>query len=377
MSAPSDPWAVAATYYDGQSAKARAVHISTDPTNETLVITEPNGAVLATWTAVAVRLVNPEARGGETWLRCEAGGESRLVISAGRALKQIQTVCPNLRKGESTGRRTWIKVALWGTAAALAVVVIVTVFIPALSEQIANNFPPTIERKIGDATAEQIIRQAAPSRRSTPRYCSEPSGVAALQSLSDQLVAGLENPIEVTVRVVPSDFVNALALPGNQVLIFSKLINEAESGDEIVGVLAHEIAHLALRHPTEMIVKRATVSLLVGLLMGDVFGGSTIAGLGTFVLRAAYGREAETEADALGVRLLNDAGYTADGKIAFFERLVDEHGDIASTLGYFSTHPPSADRIEAIRAAADRGSAPLDAERWAALRNICTSTTPL
>ncbi len=167
--------------------------------------------------------------------------------------------------------------------------------------------------------------------------------------------------------------VNAFAAPGGHVVVLSGLIDEAKSGDEVAGVLAHEIAHVIHRHPMESLVRAMGLAVLAEALSGDGLGGTAAMLLAV----TAYSREAE--ADATAVALLEAAGYDPLGLTDFFGRMADEEKRSGAGLipSYLSTHPPSEALVRMIEnlAAGDRGqTGKLSPRTFKVLQGICEIT---
>lgn len=175
----------------------------------------------------------------------------------------------------------------------------------------------------------------------------------------------------IEVRVVDLDMANAFAIPGNRVFLLRGLIDEAESPDEVVGVLAHEIGHVIHRHPLAALIRGSGTAILFGLILGDVFGGSVIAGLGETAISGAYSRDAETEADTWAIEQANASGIDIRPLAQFFLRLDIEQGDIEKALKYFSTHPQSKERAARILEQAAPGRPALTVAEWRALQTMC------
>jgi len=165
--------------------------------------------------------------------------------------------------------------------------------------------------------------------------------------------------------------INALALPGGQILVFRGLLEFAENGDELAGVLAHELGHVILRHPLEVAIKGASVSILASLLVGDITGGAAIAGVAAAFLTAAYGQEAEHDTDALAVTLLNGAGFDSRNVANLFERFGRKAREKEGILSRLSSHPLSRERAQNMRAMAQTGQPAFDANAWQAIRAMC------
>ena len=175
------------------------------------------------------------------------------------------------------------------------------------------------------------------------------AAVAAVQEITQRLAShASNNPYTFQVSVVKSDVVNAFALPGGYVVVFTGLLAKAESPEEVAGVLGHELNHVLQRHGLERIVKTVGLLAVVTILVGDQQGLIGLAKeLGIELVTMKFSREQETEADVTAVRLLHRAKIAPDGMIQFFERLAQsEQGRIE----LLSTHPMSAARAERLKA---------------------------
>ncbi|MBT9583702.1 M48 family metallopeptidase [bacterium] len=172
------------------------------------------------------------------------------------------------------------------------------------------------------------------------------------------------------VHVLDSPQVNAFAMPGGQMAVFTGLLKEAEGPDEVAGVLAHEIQHVVQRHGIRNIYSQLRWQMALAVLVGD--GSSLHAqllGSGAFLAGLSYGREMESEADREGLALLEKAGMPKGGMVKFFKKLDKQQGAVETYLKYLSTHPSSKDRISALEQqmtkAPGGGSVPVD---WASLQ---------
>lgn len=173
----------------------------------------------------------------------------------------------------------------------------------------------------------------------------------AIQAILDRLAptsALLEAQFQF--KVVDREEVNAFALPGGYLVVFTGLILEAEGPDQVAGVLAHEMAHVTLRHGLERIAHQVGLWTAASLLFGDVDALTSIA-VRIFSEASAndYSRDQETEADLEGTRMLIEARVDPSGLASFFSMLEREHGDVPESLGWLSTHPQHEARVAAIR----------------------------
>jgi predicted Zn-dependent protease len=161
-------------------------------------------------------------------------------------------------------------------------------------------------------------------------------------------------------------------LPGGHIYVFQGLVTRAQSPDELAGVIAHEIGHVAHRDGTRSVLQSAGLSFLFGMLLGDFTGGGVVVIAARTVVQSAYSREVEAAADDYGVRLMASIGGDVRAFAAILERIA---GAIEPGVKILLDHPQVKDRVAAINAAAER----LPAERrpllsppeWAALKRIC------
>jgi hypothetical protein len=157
-------------------------------------------------------------------------------------------------------------------------------------------------------------------------------------------------------KAVNDATINAFALPGGPLYVNRGLIEAARSEDELAGVLAHEVSHVALRHGTHQASKaylaQAGLGILGGLLGQDSATTAqvvnVIGGVGLNALFLKYSRDAESEADATGAQIMARAGYDPNAMADFFA-LLREKGDSGQVATFFSDHPAPADREARIR----------------------------
>lgn len=179
-----------------------------------------------------------------------------------------------------------------------------------------------------------------------------------INDLGFRLLAGIDNRVrDYRFFIVQNDAVNAFALPGGYIGINRGLIRKALTQHQLASVMAHEIAHVQLRHGLDLMQKGRAVSnatvlaMLAGLLLGGIDSqvgaavvyGSAAASQQTMV---NFTRENEYEADRLGVELLHSAGFDTRGTVEFFRIMATLSG--SSELGsieYLRTHPVNENRI--------------------------------
>ncbi|CAA0246174.1 Peptidase family M48 [Tenacibaculum maritimum] len=145
--------------------------------------------------------------------------------------------------------------------------------------------------------------------------------------------------------------INAFALPGGQIFITYALFSKLKNEDQLAGVLGHEIGHVIGRHSAERMAKQ---DLTQGLLSGAAVGFDPSTAQGATIIANAinmkYGRNDELESDALGVKIMIDAGYNPEHLIGVMQILKAAAGP-NRTPEFQSTHPDPENRIAKIKEA--------------------------
>ncbi len=200
------------------------------------------------------------------------------------------------------------------------------------------------------ALGEQAFTSLAPASK----RCDNEETNAYVKTIADALTAQVDSDFSFHFVVADDDAVNAFALPGGFVTVNMGLLRKAGSGEEVAGVVAHELAHVTERHGTKRILRGLGSMALMSL----VFGGTDVetpAALLAGLVNTAYDRDQEASADEVGLALLVRAGIDPRGMARFFERVRDEPGAAIPEL--LSTHPDPGNRAE--RAAHAAKDAPI------------------
>jgi predicted Zn-dependent protease len=150
--------------------------------------------------------------------------------------------------------------------------------------------------------------------------------------------------------------VNAFALPGGKVAVYTGIFPVARDSDGLAVVMGHELAHVIARHGAERISQGLAAQLGASVLGAAVGGGPNANlimaayGLGTQLgVLLPYGRTQESEADRIGLILMAKAGYDPRAALGFWERMARASGSSGSPPEFLSTHPSHATREEQIR----------------------------
>src|SRR5579871_5124595 len=180
---------------------------------------------------------------------------------------------------------------------------------------------------------------------------TDPVIVEYVNRIGQNIVKNSDCKVPFTIKVLDSDEINAMALPGGFFYVNSGLILAADEEAELAGVMAHEIAHVAARHATRG-ATRAELANILSIPLIFVGGGIGYAareavGIGLPMTFLKFSRGFEAEADYLGLQYMYKAGYDPNAFVAFFEKLEAQEKKKPGTLAKaFSTHPQTPDRIQ-------------------------------
>ena len=223
-----------------------------------------------------------------------------------------------------------------------------------------NRFTPQQDVELGREAAAEVRKQYP--------IIQDEKIASDLTKLGDRLVAAAppelnQNVYEYSFTPVNVKEINAFALPGGPMFVNRGMFDAAESEGEVVGVMAHELSHVLLRHGTANMSKAQNPWLQLGQLAGAVGGamvggaaGSAITqgsqlGLGSLLLR--YSRDFEKQADLLGSQIMSRAGYDPRALAHMFQTIEAESKGSGGTPQWMSSHPNPGNRTQYINKEAD------------------------
>lgn len=194
-----------------------------------------------------------------------------------------------------------------------------------------------------DLTFERYFGKAAAGKG-----CSFPRAEPAVQSLLDDLAALQWADRRFTVRLVSDKEVNAVALPGDTILVYTGLLEKIDSENELAMVLAHELGHFFRRDHLRGLGRGAVLVILSAAVLGGDSSGTDLLQRVLLTTDLKYSRKQEEYADKFALALLNKKYGHVSGATAFFEKASrKERAGICSR--FFMTHPLSRYRVEALR----------------------------
>lgn len=215
-----------------------------------------------------------------------------------------------------------------------------------LVEFVVDQVPAKYEKQLGETVLPILLPESK-------KVTYEP-----LHKSLDNLIFPLTNQLKskghsIEFYISNSPEVNAFALPGGLMVFNIGLLEKAGNGLEIMGVTAHELAHIKNRHSLKSIISSLGIFTAISIILGDlsailVFGDQLVS-----LMQLGYSRSLELEADRVGFDLMVQAGYSPIGLIQFFQKIIDLQDESALSeyedkLSVLSTHPATDQRIQFI-----------------------------
>ena len=252
------------------------------------------------------------------------------------------------RKAVSSFRKTKIFLA----AGFLLFGIIIGVIIynrSTIVRQMAEKVPYSLEKTIGKSYLTQLTL--------TGDIDSSSQALTILREKVALITNNIDSSYGFRVYISNDTTINAFALPGGIMVFNVGLLQKAESWEEVLGVAAHEVAHVTEKHHARGIFSRYGIWTLISIAIGD---GSVltdvITGFGANMEGLKYSRLYETESDTKGFEYLQMAKIDPSGLRIFFAKLSEEHKDDATSVipQFLSTHPSNENRIENIKTMEDK-----------------------
>jgi predicted Zn-dependent protease len=349
-------------FFDGETAAEHRVALLL--ADRALVFEGPTVA-RHTWPSSGLIHAGGKLEAGEPLrLAHETAPAARLFIDDAAFARKLISTAPQAG-GALTYRHAAKATALIGLAAITAAVAVYAILALA---------PRTVASWIPEQWRERLGAQIERSFVGDAKACGEPPGTAVLTKLEKRLREGGSLP-EFSVGVFDMPIVNAFALPGGRIVLSNALIRKAEAPDQVAGVIAHELGHVAHRDPEAQLIRAAGLQILIAFFTGGA--NDTVAGLAGTLAILRYSREAERAADAYAAGLMQNARIDPAGLRRFFETLQKDEetapgGSWGKLTGLLATHPLTKERIDAIQPL-PRGAARdiMTPEEWNGLRSIC------
>lgn len=327
-------------FYDGKKSKAYAVEVYCE--SESLIICSVEGEIVDKWEFCNLTLAQKDEHDSHVLL---AQGDMRLYV----AKAFFDQIRPHIKK------RQWIFSHVFYKKTFLFLVAFLSMFIVVGSylsiEKAAKLFVYVIPEKwdvyLGSYAEESLNLKK--------KLIKNKQAQETINKILLRVAAPLKDtPYEFKVYLISEKTPNAFALPGGHIYIHTGLIHSAKIPEEIAGVLSHEVGHIIQRHGSYQIFRYMISSFMFDIFLGGNSAGNFAAEVGCTLYLLHYSREAEREADKIGVKLMDQAQINPKGLIKFFKHIEQKErqrgANNSQTMSYMSTHPSTQERIDWIRA---------------------------
>lgn len=207
--------------------------------------------------------------------------------------------------------------------------------LPPVAENAITIIPYSYEQQLGDNVFATLSSEYREDKELTP--------------IVNQFVQNIDFNTQHNIRVtvVKDATVNAFALPGGRIVIFTGLLKKMQNYEELAALLGHEIAHVQQRHSLKSMARAFAGYLFMSAIFSDINGlTATITENAQFLQTMQYSRSAEAEADEKAAEVMIKNKINLKGLVDLFTRLEDnhEHETLEKALSFISSHPQTKDR---------------------------------
>jgi hypothetical protein len=259
------------------------------------------------------------------------------------------------QESRSEGPVAWLE-ERWGVALACVAIIFclsVTGYLfglPAAAERIAARIPMETQQSLGRQAMTWLDGEGwfKPTNIDFDRRKTITDGFNGLRSHLP-----LRDYYQLEFRSGAGFGPNAIALPGGIIVITDDMVKAAETTEEVLAILAHEIGHVELRHAMRSVLQNSVVAAVTAAVTSDAASLSVaVASLPVLLVQTKYSREFEAAADEYAFKLLKQKGYSPTAFASLMERLAKKEGTETDAFDYVSTHPVTAERVQRARNAA-------------------------
>ncbi|HLP43117.1 MAG TPA: M48 family metallopeptidase [Fibrobacteria bacterium] len=352
-------WEGKARWFDGRQALSRLVRVVIGPDGLRLL----DGDLAGRYGSADLELLEDETE-GYFRLRLKSHPDHVLAFHGHEPMEWMRAL--------GLLRRPW----LWGLPSGRKVALLLLI-LAALSglfyfvgldlavDGVVGLLPRSTDRLLGEAAARTLA-----SDTTAPGDSAAERALAKSRDLVRSLCTDAGDSIRILV-VRDSSEKNAFAFPGGSIVIYTGMLRMLESQEEWLGLLAHEGAHVYLRHGMRGVVRGSLLAFGASVVFGDLSGmGTLLADNAGTLANLSYGRKQEAAADRFAIERLRANGYDATGLASLFHKLLDQKS-LPGWAEFLSTHPSTESRIRALGGKkTGPGKVLLTAEEWAAMRNL-------
>lgn len=257
--------------------------------------------------------------------------------------KVLDTYLPKPKSGLEIVAKEYnaiVKGALIGIAIFSAIAALIYfILLPSIASYVAGKIPVSTEIALGNKFYKSFIGNSEIDAEKTK----------LLNDFARKIDFETKYPLKFT--IVKEKQVNAFALPGGNVVVFSGILEKLKSSEELAALLSHEVTHIKERHSLKGLARSLAGSLLISLTFGDAGSlGSILANQGDNIYQLGFSRGMEKEADLEGLQMMYHNHIDPRGMVYLMERLREEEQKQESKmLAYLNSHPITEERITYIK----------------------------
>lgn len=362
-----------AMLYDGTSPVGQAVSLSLTGNGVYLTVLDKSfilDPALNYWESAAIDFLYTETDGTRVDLGLKATDGVRLVIKGEAVQSWLASAIPAVAGPlNGQGWRTDFKL----TGLLIGFIGLLGVFILSFERVLPYMLPDSYVQLMVDSSRNTVFTHMG-------KRCYTAEGHLALQKMLTRVQGGTPLPHKITLDVSASKMVNAFAMPKGHVIIMDGLISRAKSAEEVAGVLAHELGHVAEMHPLRGLSRTLGINMVIAII-----GGGTTIDFASHFMMMNYSRSMETEADTIAFGMMREAGLSVAPLAGFFERLAPKAKPekteseykmiewIEESVELLSSHPIPEKRAAMFREADWKTTEPvLSPSEWKALKSMCS-----
>lgn len=344
-------------YNDHRAGKRRDVHVQVGADGLRLI--DESGVLVSFWPYQGLTLRDDFSPTGSFKLCHKQFDAAELTCKDPGLLKTLCSVCPQIEsKLVGPIKQNAARILVLLAAAALSVAMLFA-SVRLLADHFASLVPLRWENALGGRVAKRLVEGTG--------ECSFTPGVKALEHLSARMMAVVNADFPLRVTVTDDARAESFAVSGGRVVIFSGMVDKAQSPEEFAGLLAHEFAHNTMRHPLAGMIRSLGINFLFSSFDHDLslllFSSAEFK---SSMVRLVYTEEEEQAADRLASKMLVAALIAPEGAHYFPARL----GADAPT--YLSRHPSVGSLVDPTAELPAPPRAAMGTNEWSALKNICS-----
>ena len=325
-----------AKYFDGKTSKTHHAEVTTNSLQWTIRYTDDDSPMHVNWSVEDIKKSDVFTKGfiaftyGKNFpfQRLESDDPNFITFISNHDNK-------NFNRGIDTKLHQSSKKTLVGLIIGLIGLVFVAYLyvIPAIAENFAANLSTSAVTEFGNYVYRVLSSELTIDEEKSKK----------LQQFVDELKLDTEFTIEA--YVAKKDELNAFALSGGKIVVFSELLEKLENKEQLVALIGHEVAHIEKRHALKNISRNVSGAIFISILFGDVNSVTAVLADNAHMFsQLSFSRSLEKEADLYGLEIMNQNNVDLNGIPELFELLKRE--TVVDIPSYLSNHPMLKDRIE-------------------------------